>query len=504
MESRLNKVTKNMTFHLLYEAIIVVLGFLVPRFIIQYYGSEVNGLSSTISQTVKLVTLLQAGIATAATYSLYKPVNNHDNQEISMILASTKKTFRKIGIAVLCLGFFVSLALAFFINGELGPLSIYIACFLFFIKTSLDLYVTQSYRVFLTACQNNYLLSISYTIEHVIYYGLTLAVIFLRMDFIFMYVVLLFGCILKVVYLTLVFRRQYEPYRVEIPKGTELPKIDGMQYATYNEISHSVVVASIPVIISLSCGLTEASIYSVYMMIFNLLVILSKSVYSSFASSYGSVTATGDKEHINNVFEIFQYCFFALTAWMFMCASVLMLSFVGLYTQDIADSNYINSELMVLTTIYGCFYSFRIPYNLTVSANGVFKETFKQPVISAIIAIVLSIAITRFNFVYALWGPILFYITNTFYQHFKLQRCVKGFICRHFYRHFAVAVIGVGAAIAFAICVGIKANGYISWALSVLLVAVASAVILLALSFLLDRKSITKSMQYFWRKIEHR
>jgi len=492
-----------LVFHLGYEILIVVLGFLVPKLLISVYGSEVNGLMSTITQMVKLVTLIQAGIATAATYSLYKPINDYNKVEIAKILLSAGKVFKKIGFSVLVLGLVVSLVLAISIKSGLSAFSIYIACTLFFIKTTIDLINTHVIRVFLTATQNNYLLSISYTIEHILYYGLTIVISLLHLNFIFIYISLLIGCFIKLLYLKYVFNKLYKTYYIALPKNTTLPKIKGMRYATYNEVAHSVVIAAIPIIITINCGLIKTSIYSIYLMIFNLLVILSTSVYSSFGSSFGSITAAGDVERINKVFEIFQYSFFTLTTWMYMCASILMIPFIGIYTKNFTDDNYVNKFLMVLMTLFGCFYSFRIPYNLTVSVNGLFNDTYLQPILTAVVTIVLSLIITPYNFVYALIGPIIFYAINTFYQHFKITKLKKTLKLYRFWNHFAVSVFCVGGAILYAVFIGITVDGYFQWMVVAICVAIICAIIVVAISLLLDRKSFILSIMYFKNKIKH-
>jgi O-antigen/teichoic acid export membrane protein len=500
-ESKFNKVTRNLSFHLGYEIVIVFLGFIIPRLVISVYGSEVNGLTSTMTQTVQLVSLLQAGIATATIYLLYKPVNEYNKTEIAKILASVEKTFRRIGFIVLALGLIVSLFLAHSIKSELSVLSIYIACILFFVKTSIDIILTQVLRVFLTATQNNYLLSISYTIEHVAYYSLTILIALLQLHFTLMYASLLLGCVLKICFLKFAFKKRYEPYRITLPKNSVLPKIKGMQYATYNEVAHSVVVASIPIIITIYCGLIKTSIYAIYLMIFNVLVVFSKSIYSSFSSSYGSVTATGDVERISRVFEIFQYSFFALTTWMYMCASILMFPFITIYTKGFTDGNYINVLLKIFIIIFGCFYSYRIPYNLTVSANGLFKETYLQPVITAVSTLVLSITITRYNFVYALVGPIIFYAVNTFYQYYKISKLKSRLNFNHLWNHLAVSMLCVGGALLFAIFVGLKTDSYLQWVLIALCVAGVCATIIVVASLLFDRKSFLISVKYFKEKL---
>lgn len=56
------------------QLIIIILGLIVPRIMITSYGSDKNGLLSTISQIFAYMALLEAGIGQAARNALYKPI----------------------------------------------------------------------------------------------------------------------------------------------------------------------------------------------------------------------------------------------------------------------------------------------------------------------------------------------------------------------------------------------------------------------------------------------
>lgn len=71
------------------------IGLFAPRFIILTYGSDVNGLSSTITQILNIILLLQSGATTAAVYSLYKPIADHNWENISEKVTAANLYFKK-------------------------------------------------------------------------------------------------------------------------------------------------------------------------------------------------------------------------------------------------------------------------------------------------------------------------------------------------------------------------------------------------------------------------
>ena len=105
---RSKKAIYNIVSSLLLQIIIVLYGFIVPRIIIGSFGSDVNGLISSITQFLAYITLLESGFGPVVKSALYKPIASKDNDTIANILKTTEKFFRKIAyifiiyIIILC------------------------------------------------------------------------------------------------------------------------------------------------------------------------------------------------------------------------------------------------------------------------------------------------------------------------------------------------------------------------------------------------------------------
>ena len=54
------------------QVVILISGFIVPNLMLHAYGSEVNGLTSSISQFITYFSLVEAGLSGASIYALYK------------------------------------------------------------------------------------------------------------------------------------------------------------------------------------------------------------------------------------------------------------------------------------------------------------------------------------------------------------------------------------------------------------------------------------------------
>ena len=80
-----------------YQAIVMISGFIVTRIILVYYGSEINGLISSINQFITYFNLVEAGLSGATVYSLYKPLAENDHKGISAIVVAAQNFYIKSG-----------------------------------------------------------------------------------------------------------------------------------------------------------------------------------------------------------------------------------------------------------------------------------------------------------------------------------------------------------------------------------------------------------------------
>lgn len=444
---RSNVVIKNTVWELGYYLFVVALGFLAPRYIILIYGSSVNGLSATITQILNVILLLQAGAATAAIFSLYKPIANDDVGEVCSRLSSATSYFKKISYIFLALMILAAIITSYTIESEISAVYILLAFVIMGMKSFLDLYYTSTFRILFTALEEKFVMSIATLLEQVVYYVLVFTTLFFRWHFILLFLWLFLGCVAKILYLNYINRKKH-PDIVSRNKNSNKTSsvITGKNYALANEVSHSIMTTSTAIMISFMYGLREASVYSVYMLVYSALYLVMTSLNSSFGPSFGNLYATGNYERSKEVFSIFQFLYLMLNAIMMICTIYLLLPFISLYVSGVSDINYHNETLVILSIISSILSSFRVPYNVMVSSLGFFKETWLQPVVTAILCLGISYIAGQVDYAYILIGPIVFYGANFLYQHFRLKQLVPAMIDNRVFIILLITLIGVGLA----------------------------------------------------------
>ena len=89
--------TKNLIYNSITSLISqLISGFLLTKLFISHYGSEINGMVASITQFLGFISFLEFGIGAVVKSALYKPLAGKDYIEISKIVISTQRFYKKI------------------------------------------------------------------------------------------------------------------------------------------------------------------------------------------------------------------------------------------------------------------------------------------------------------------------------------------------------------------------------------------------------------------------
>ena len=95
---KVSQVVKNISISFGTKIVLMLLNITIPRLFIVSYGSETNGLLSTITQIFGYLALLEAGIGTASINALYKPLDQKNKEQVEDVLGQSQAYFRKVTV----------------------------------------------------------------------------------------------------------------------------------------------------------------------------------------------------------------------------------------------------------------------------------------------------------------------------------------------------------------------------------------------------------------------
>ena len=155
--SRGKQLKMNTVIGLLSQLVTLICGFIVPRLILSYYGTEVNGLVSSITHFLSFISLAECGMGVVVQSSLYRPLSEDDNEMISRVIVSADRFFGKI--AIILLGYISILLFLYPIIVDISFNGWFTATLIgaISISTFVQHYICMSYRLLLTADQKGYI-----------------------------------------------------------------------------------------------------------------------------------------------------------------------------------------------------------------------------------------------------------------------------------------------------------------------------------------------------------
>lgn len=99
---RTNKLIKNTISSLILQIVTIFTGFVIPKLILESYGSEVNGLLNSITQFLSIIAFLELGVGAVVQSALYKPLAENNISKLNEIYASAQKFFSRLAKALCC------------------------------------------------------------------------------------------------------------------------------------------------------------------------------------------------------------------------------------------------------------------------------------------------------------------------------------------------------------------------------------------------------------------
>lgn len=385
---RSKKALKNIGISLLLQITTIICGFIVPKLIIQSFGSNVNGLISSITQFLAYITLLESGVGPVIKAVLYKPIAEKDSKQIANILKATEKFFKTIAYIFIVYLVILCIIYPIIMNNQFDMMYTMSLVVIISISTFAEYYFGMTYRIFLQAEQRTYVVSgiqIITTIINTIMIVLLVKIgANIQIVKLISAIIFVFRPILQNIYVK-------KKYSINLKEADSNYKIEQKWDGLAQHIAAVVHGNTDITILTFLSSMPEVSVYSVYLLVVNGVKRIVQAFTGGVDASFGDMIAKGEKEALNKNFKIYELFYFTLITIIFICTIILIVPFIKLYTKGVTDANYIRPLFGFLIVLAEFIHSIRLPYSSITLAAGHFKETKKGAWLEAGINIVISI-----------------------------------------------------------------------------------------------------------------
>ena len=480
------------------QLVLLLNGFIIPKLILDSFGSDVNGLVSSLTQFLNYIMLVEGGVTSVIIASLYRPLANRDSEKVSLIIAVAKSFYRKIGVIFIIYAAVLSVVYPLVFNT--GFSFVYVALLTIILSISLivQYMLSLSYKTLLNADKKVYV--VSFTQAVIIIVGIILAFVSIKIY----PEIHLFKFLTGIVFIIqpIVYSRYVKTnYKINSKAMGDSSLIKG-RWSGFAINTAAFIHSSTDIaVLTIFTNLATVSIYSVYALITNGIRSIINSLVSSLNPTLGHAYAREDFNDLNQKIDMYEYIVFMLVFLIFGVAGLLITPFVSIYTAGLTDADYYQPLFGVLLVISEALYLLKFPHlNLAYSANK-FKEISKPAFIEAGLNIVISVILVPFlGLIGVVIGTIIGMLYRMMFHVYYTSRIVPGRRQWIFYRKLLLFVVATTIGIIVCLLIPKFDGTIISWILHALLYSVIIGVALVITSFLFFRSELGYLKKYLKRR----
>lgn len=470
------------------QVVVMIVGFITPSLMIRTYGSEINGLVSSINQLIGYISLVEAGLSGAAIYSLYKPLAEHDEKGINAIVSAARKFYLQAGYIFSSSALVLSVVYGFLkSSASISFATIFFLTLILSVNGCIDFFVLSRYRVILTADQRTYVISIVGIIQTIIRTMIIVVCALAKINVVVLYALTLLPIAIKITVLFVYCKKNYKFLNFK-----EEPNIAalGRRYdVIYQQILGMVQTGAPAIIATIVLDFFSVSIYAVYNMVMSGLNGILSIFISGLPAGFGEIIAKKEYETLKEVTSQFEVAYYFILTIAYGITFAMMLPFIKIYTCNFHDTNYILPGFSFFIVLNGLLYNIKTPQSMLIISAGMYKETRWRVTIQGVIIVVGGFILAPF---YGLSGIMLASGLSNLYRTIDLLYFVPKYITKGSMMESVIRMLRVILNIVVinipCFLVKMNPNGYFQWIASAVILGIWGVLVTGISTYVFDRK----------------
>lgn len=334
------------------KAVVIIMPFILRTILIHRIGADYAGLDSLFISILRVLNMAELGFASAAAYSLYKPVASEDTEKVCALLAFYRKIYYLMGLIVLSIGLAVMPFLDFLIKGNHPPDINLQILYIIYLMDSAASYLLFSYKnLILNVYQRVDIISIISTILHLTVYVVQSVILIIFRAYYAYIICELVYTVLNNLFIAGYVKKKYPQYKCQGKLGKQEKKeIIKNSYGMFLFRVCSVTRNSLDtVFVSAFIGLSAATIYGNYYYIFSGVTSLQLIIRESMKGGIGNKIALNTPERNHNDMLIFMYLYAWLSGICTACMLCLFQPFVKIW---VGTKFMLDEATMIMLCVY--------------------------------------------------------------------------------------------------------------------------------------------------------
>ncbi len=498
MSERLRKLRLNSIFALLYQGLLVISGLILPRCYLAFYGSEVNGLLSSITQFLSFINICDMGISAVISSALYKPLAERDFGAISRVFVYSKKFFR--GIGYILMGYVLALLFVYpqLVEEQFGAAYTILLIICMSISSFSQYFLGISYQLLLNADQRSY-------VQLVINGGTLIANTILSVVIMVLgggiHVVKLVASLIYLLRPILMAVYVKKNYQIDDKIKTDASAVPQKRSGIIQHISYIVCENTDVAVLTIFSTLADVSIYSVYFLVLNSVKTLINAATTGVQAMFGNMIANEEKEKLHSTYSFYEWIMHCGTVLLFVVAGKLIVPFVLLYTQNINDANYNVPLFAILITIAYGIYTIRNAMYVLIRSAGHYKQTQVASLLEAILNLGISVVLVfHFGLIGVAIGTMVAELFYAVYLAYYLSKNIVFQPKRVVTKRVLLDLLSVTVMLLSVVWLDFGAESFTEWIWKAVVIAGICLVDLLVIQTLFARENVKKLLSTLLRK----
>lgn len=495
---RSRKALANISTSFLLQIITLICGFIVPKLLINTFGSNAYGVIASITQFLAYIAILEAGVGGVTRVALYKPVSIKDESTISGIIKASEIFFRRL--SYFFISYLVILALAFpiVVKNDFGWFYTFLLVIIIGLSTFSQYYFGVSYQLLLKADQKEYITMfiqiatvILNTVIIVILVKLNTSIHIVKLGSTIVYAI-------RPIFLHYYVVKKYHINKKCKPNLLSLKqKWDALGHHIAFYIHHNTDI----VVLTFFTTLKEVSVYSIYYMVVMSIGKIVRTMSVGIESAFGNMIAKDEKDVLNRSLKIYEFISYVLCVIVFTSAAVLIMSFITVYTSGITDANYYRPLFAIIMILAEAIYCIRLPYHSIVIAAGHFKQTRNGAFAEAGINIIISVLlVNHIGIVGVAIGTLCAMTIRTIQYAFYLSKNIIHRSVNEFLKRILVSVMCVILIIFISKNIPLmEIKTYFEWAIYAVIITAISIVVTITINVAIYKEDFKNIIAIFKR-----
>lgn len=377
------------------QVVALLIQLIVRMVFVQYLSNEYLGLSGLFSNILSMLSLVELGVGPAMTFSLYKPLAEHDTEKVKSLMRLYQITYRVIGAIILVLGVVTIPIYPYLINGKPDIPYLNLIYYLFVFNTGVSYFYSYK-RSLISSDQKRYVETLTHYLFYFLYNLAQIIVLVLTQNYILFLVCQVASTVLENFTLSKMADKMY-PYLKE-KDIAPLPQEDvamikrNVGAMVFHKVGTIVVNGTDNILITKFIGLAVTGLYSNYTIVLNALKLIVSQVFKSITASVGNLSAVESEKKITEVFYKTLFANFWIYGFCAICLECLFQPFIAIWLGE----RFLLDQFTVTMLVLSFFFAGMRQAVLTFrDATATYYYDRYKPLFESVVNLIASIALVQ-------------------------------------------------------------------------------------------------------------